>query len=130
MFLQNDIDFNLAWARLFYINGKGQSPNSIIPQLDAAIDRGDKKFNMSKGEQLRDYLPVEKVAEQLIFLLVNKLNGTYNVSSGTPISIKSLVKNRITERGSSIDLNLGYYQYLKYEPMAFWGKPNIPDKKS
>jgi len=129
LFLQNDIDFNLAWARLFYITGKGQSPNSIIPQLDAAIDRGDKKFNMSKGEQLRDYLPLEKVVEHLIFLLVNKLNGTYNISSGTPISIRSLVENRIIERGSSIDLNLGHYQYLKYEPMAFWGKPNIPDKK-
>jgi len=128
-FLQNEIDFNLAWARLFYTTGADQSPNSIIPQLDQAIARNDKQFNMSKGEQLRDYIPVKKIAEDLVTLLIERLNGTYNVCSGNPIAIRTLVENRIEERKSSISLNLGHYPYPKYEPMAFWGKPNIPKRK-
>ena len=64
--LQKQVDFNLKWIRLFYMYGKGQSPNSILSQLEAALENGDKVFNMSGGEQLRDYLPVEKVEEYII----------------------------------------------------------------
>ena len=63
--LQSERDFVLQWVRLFYIYGPGQNPNSILAQLDRAIDAGDSVFNMSGGEQLRDYLPVEKAAEYL-----------------------------------------------------------------
>ena len=36
----------------------------------------DKKFNMSGGKQLRDYLPVEKVAKYIVKIsLQNKING-------------------------------------------------------
>ena len=74
--LQNNTDFNLKWIRLFYLYGKGQGPNSILSQLASALERGDKSFNMSYGEQLRDYLPVEKVAEYLVkILLQEKVNG-------------------------------------------------------
>jgi dTDP-6-deoxy-L-talose 4-dehydrogenase (NAD+) len=31
------------------------------------------------------------------------------------------VRKRIEERGSEIMLNLGFYPYLDYEPMSFWG---------
>ena len=58
-------DFNLQWARIFYMFGKGQNSNSIISQLDFAIKNNQKVFHMSGGEQLRDYLPVEKAAEKL-----------------------------------------------------------------
>ena len=44
---------------------KGQNPNSLLSQLDKALANGDKVFNMSGGEQVRDYLPVEKVANIL-----------------------------------------------------------------
>ena len=129
-FLQNEIVFNLAWARLFYTTGDGQSSNSIISQLDQAIDQNCKQFNMSRGEQLRDYLPVNRMVEDLISLLIQKPNGTYNICSGKPISIRTLVENRIKERKSNIRLNLGYYPYPRYEPLAFWGKPNIPKRNN
>ncbi len=61
--LQEKNDFEFKWVRLFYMYGKGQSSNSILSQLDRALENGDTSFNMSGGEQLRDYLPVEKVAE-------------------------------------------------------------------
>lgn len=122
--LQAESSFRLQWARLFYMYGKGQNPKSILAQLDTAIANGDSVFNMSGGEQLRDYLPVEAVAQQLLDILKSKQAGAFNVCSGEAISIRRLVEERIKESGASIHLNLGYYPYPDYEPMAFWGINN------
>lgn len=114
--------FALTWARLFYMWGAGQAENSLYPALMAAIDRGDKVFNMSGGEQLRDYLPVETVAELIAILALEHPNaGIVNLCSGSPVSVRALVERWRDERGSNIELNLGYYPYPDYEPMAFWG---------
>jgi nucleoside-diphosphate-sugar epimerase len=120
--LQKEHPFRLQWARLFYLFGAGQNPKSLLPQLDEAIDRGERTFSMSGGEQLRDYLPVEEVASCLVALVEHSaFDGSVNVCSGTPISVRRLVEEHITKRGASIQLNLGHYPYPDYEPMAFWG---------
>jgi nucleoside-diphosphate-sugar epimerase len=120
--LQTHIEFNLKWIRLFYMYGKGQNPNSILSQLDVAIKKGDNVFNMSGGEQLRDYLPVEKVAEYITKISIqDEISGIINCCSGQPISIRTLVENYIIENNKNIELNLGYYPYSDYEPVAFWG---------
>jgi dTDP-6-deoxy-L-talose 4-dehydrogenase (NAD+) len=114
--------FSLKWIRLFYMYGKGQSPNSILSQLEKAIEEGKEIFNMSGGEQVRDYLPVEKVAENIVAIaLQTRVDGIINCCSGKPISIKELVKNYLAEKHKHIQLNLGYYPYPDYEPMRFWG---------
>jgi len=120
--LQKKVDFNLKWIRLFYMYGKGQSPNSILSQLEAALENGDKVFNMSGGEQLRDYLPVEKVAEYIVKIsLQSKVSGVINCCSGKPISIRKFVEDYLKEKNKNIELNLGHYPYPDYEPMEFWG---------
>jgi len=120
--LQRKIDFNFKWIRLFYMYGKGQSPNAILSQLDKALENGEIDFNMSGGEQLRDYLPVEKVAEYIVKIAMqNKVKGIINCCSGRPISIRRLVESYMAKKQKNIHLNLGYYPYPDYEPMAFWG---------
>ena len=120
--LQKEMPFVLQWARLFYMYGEGQNPNSLLSQLDRAIDNGDESFNTSGGEQLRDYLPVTEVAARLVKLLEHpEVSGPINICSGKPISVRRLAEDRITERSASIRLNLGHYPYQDYEPMAFWG---------
>jgi len=114
--------FQLTWARLFYLYGEGQAKSSLFPQLRAAVERGDEVFNMSGGEQLRDYLPVTEVAELLVALtLRNEGSGIVNLCSGNPVSVRQLVEGWIKEYNWSISLNLGHYPYPDYEPMAFWG---------
>ncbi len=120
--LQKIKPFNLTWARLFYLHGEGQSENSLLPQLKKAVQNGDKKFNMSGGEQLRDYLSVLKVAKYILDLATNSQdNGIVNICSGIPISVRSLVESWIKDNTWPININLGYYPYPDYEPMAFWG---------
>ena len=118
-------DFNLQWARIFYMFGKGQNSNSIISQLDFAIKNKQKVFRMSGGEQIRDYLPVEKAAEKLSYLYKSGNKGIFNICSGKPISIRNLVESYIEKKNSNIIPQYGYYPYSVYEPMQFWGIQNI-----
>jgi dTDP-6-deoxy-L-talose 4-dehydrogenase (NAD+) len=121
-FLKSVTPFNLIWARLFYLYGEGQPGTSLYPKLQAAVLNGDKVFNMSGGEQLRDYLPVAEVARQVVQLALTQGDiGSVNVCSGNPISVRRLVEAWISENNWDIKLNLGYYDYPDYEPMAFWG---------
>jgi len=118
--LQNEVDFHLIWARLFYMYGDGQDEKSIIPLFDKALEINDSIFNMSLGEQLFDYLPVEKVADHLT-TLVNYKNGIFNISKGEPISLRRIHEKRMKEKGKDIKLNLGYYNYRKQDSLAIWG---------
>ncbi len=114
--------FNLKWVRLFYLYGAGQNKNSILELLKKALENNDAVFNMSGGEQQRDYLPVEKAAEYIAKIaLKDDFSGIVNCCSGNPVSIRSLVENYLQDNHKSIKLNLGYYPYPDYEPMAFWG---------
>jgi nucleoside-diphosphate-sugar epimerase len=118
--------FNLTWARLFYMYGEGQPATSLYPKLKDAVLRGDKVFNMSGGEQLRDYLPVEEVARQLAKLAMEQRDiGAVNICSGKPVSVRRLVEQWLGENNWGIELNLGYYPYPDYEPMAFWGDSTL-----
>ena len=121
-FLKDSNPFNLTWARLFYLYGEGQSGSSLYPKLKEAVLRGDSVFNMSGGEQLRDYLPVEEVARRIVNLsMAGQGKGAVNICSGKPISVRRLVEQWLRENDWKIELNLGYYPYPDYEPMAFWG---------
>jgi len=121
-FLQEKHHFNLTWARLFYMYGEGQHSTALYPQIRQAVMRGDSVFNMSGGGELRDYLPVNTVAAHIATLAINHWNsGLVNVCSGQPVSVRRLVEGWLKEYGWEIELNLGYYPYPDYEPMAFWG---------
>lgn len=120
--LQKKIYFEFKWIRLFYMYGKGQDSSSILSQLDRALKNGETSFDMSGGEQLRDYLAVEKVAEYIVKIVMqNNVHGIINCCSGVPVSIRKLVEDYLEKKQKSIHLNLGHYPYLEYEPMAFWG---------
>ena len=102
--------------------GKGQNPNSLLSQLDKALQNGDEVFNMSGGKQTRDYLPVEKVAEYIVKIsLQKKIGGIVNCCSGVAVTIKDFVEAYLKNSCKTIKLNLGYYPYTDYEPMHFWG---------
>ncbi|MDU9389178.1 NAD(P)-dependent oxidoreductase [Pseudomonas sp. zfem002] len=120
--LRQQRPFTLQWARLFYLYGPGQNPNSLLAALDRAIDAGQARFDMSAGEQLRDFLPIETATAHLADLLLRRdFSGVVNVCSGQPVSVRSLVERHCAARAARIALNLGHYPYPTHEPMAFWG---------
>lgn len=120
--LEASYPFMLKWVRLFYMYGTGQGPNSLLSQLQAAIERGDASFNMSPGDQLRDYLPVQEVARYLVGIAGQQdVDGIINCCSGKPVAVKELVGKYLSEKGAHMKLNAGYYPYSIIEPRNFWG---------
>ncbi|NTV89623.1 MAG: NAD-dependent epimerase/dehydratase family protein [Clostridiales bacterium] len=121
-FLQATHPFKLAWTRLFYMYGEGQHQSSLYTAFKKSLARGANIFDMSGGEQLRDYLPVTEVADKLVALALSRCDaGIVNLCSGTPVSVRRLVEQWLLENDSAMQLNLGHFPYPNYEPMAFWG---------
>jgi len=120
--MQSGFEFTFKWIRLFYVYGPGQNPASLYTQLMKALEKNETVFNMSGGEQVRDFLPVEKLAAYIVKIaLQQKATGIINCCSGEPVMVKQLVMNLLNERNRQIELNLGHYPYSDYEPMSFWG---------
>lgn len=121
-FLRGQTPYALTWGRLFYVFGEGQSSRSLWPQLRQAVARGDARFPMSGGLQVRDYLPIETVADYLVSLAQQAKDvGTVNICSGQPVTVRELVTTWISANGWSIEPEYGRFPYPDYEPMAFWG---------
>jgi dTDP-6-deoxy-L-talose 4-dehydrogenase (NAD+) len=120
--LQSKYKFSYKWLRLFYPFGPGQGAKSLYSQMMNVITTNGKEFNMSPGEQLRDYLPVETMAGYIVTVaLQNNVGGIINCCSGKPVSVRSFVEDFFKQHNYPIKLNLGYYPYPDYEPLAFWG---------
>lgn len=115
--------FRLSWGRIFYVYGSGQSSGSLLPQLEAAVAAGKTGFNMSPGDQVRDFVPVSQVARDLVFMATSSREfGVVNLCSGVPVTVREFVERQIADRGWKISLNPGHYPYPDYEPMSFWGR--------
>jgi nucleoside-diphosphate-sugar epimerase len=120
----------LTWCRLFYMYGEGQSSQSLYMKMKASVANKDEVFNLSGGEQLRDFLPVAEVARILIDETIQPCgDSVMNICSGTPISVRRLVESWVEANDWQIKLNFGFYPYPEYEPMAFWGVPRINQNK-
>ncbi len=122
--MQAENGYVLQWMRLFYIYGEGQSGRSLIPQLRAAISEGKETFDMSRGDQLRDFLSINAVIERFLRVMeAPEVNGVINCCSGEPVSVADLASRIIKENRANISLNRGAHPYPEYEPLAFWGVP-------
>lgn len=120
--LKTVLPFNLTWLRIFYLYGDGQPEKALYSQIKSAVQQSTEYFDMSGGEQLRDYLHVNSAADHILSLaLRNEDLGVVNICSGNPISVRNLVEGWIREHQWPIKLNLGCLPYPTYEPMAFWG---------
>ena len=127
-FLQVEKSFKFTWVRLFYMYGQGQADASLFTSISRAVERGEKIFKISKGDQSRDFLPVEIVAKYLVDLtLSNESRGVINVCSGKPVSILDLIQQWKEKYNWEIELETGHYPYPDYEPFSFWGKNQLTE---
>ncbi len=79
-----------AWGRVFLPFGTGESPQRLIPSLIAAL-RGQREAFGIHIEAYRDFLHAADVAAGLITLLSPTYSGVYNISSGQPVQLATLV---------------------------------------
>jgi nucleoside-diphosphate-sugar epimerase len=119
---QKSTTFNFKWARVFYVFGEVKGRKNLYTHLINAIKNKDESFNMSGGEQIRDFLSPDEIAERIVKIaLQNKTSGVINCCSGKPVKLKDFVTDFLNKNNYNIKLNLGVYPYADYEPMETWG---------
>ena len=90
--LNEKYNFPVTILRLYLVYGPYQDTNRLIPiTIMNAIN--NKRFNCSKGNQLRDFLYIDDLVNLIVKALKSKnLDGEIiNVGSGKPISVKKLI---------------------------------------
>lgn len=120
--LREQHSFGLGWLRLFYLFGNGQAATSLYAQLHAAATSGARFFDMSQGDQIRDFLAIKPAAATIATLaLAHGDMGTVNLCSGMPTTVIDKVQGWLREWHVELVLNRGVYSLPDFEPFAFWG---------
>ncbi len=94
----------LYYARISNVYGEGQYEKNFWPSLQAAARQGA-DFPMTTGDQLCDFVSVEKVAESLLAACTQPLAGNgdpvvENIRSGRPQSLLSFAQQEWKKSGA------------------------------
>lgn len=79
-----------SWGRIFFLYGPPEHPQRLVSSVIRSLLRG-KPARCTHGNQVRDYLYVQDVAEAFIALLNSKVQGPVNIASGRPITLKDII---------------------------------------
>ena len=111
---------NTIIFRPFLVFGEMQNKDRFLPYLIDSCKK-NKKFKVSRGEQIRDYLYIKDFNNAIIKSINNKnaYGEVFNIASGRPISIKEVIFNvrEIIGKGEPI---LGGIDYRKGESMELY----------
>lgn len=105
-----------SWLRLFSVYGPDDNHEWLIQYLIKKMLKNE-VIDVTKGEQIWDYLFVEDISE--VLLKLSKLNGVgiVNLGSGHGIKVKSII-NLIKEKTKSdSQINFGAIPYRKEQVM-------------
>jgi nucleoside-diphosphate-sugar epimerase len=105
------------WARLFYVYGTGQPSHTLFGSFQRAVHTDEREFHLSNANTKLDYLEVSELTDKLVDLLFAKsASGTFNVGSGTPVSLGTLVESWKLDLNSKISILDSEIQPTK----SFW----------
>lgn len=79
-----------AWGRVFHVFGPHEHPDRLIPYVIQSLLRGEEAL-CSPGNQLRDFLYVQDVADAFAALLDGDVVGPVNIGSGRPVILRNLI---------------------------------------
>jgi nucleoside-diphosphate-sugar epimerase len=79
-----------AWGRIFLPYGPGEDSRRLIPSLVAVFKGNQPPFGIN-ATAIRDFLHVDDVAAGFVQLLEADVIGEYNVCSGHPVELTSVV---------------------------------------
>ncbi len=107
---------SVAWARLFYQYGPFEDRRRLVPSVISSLLRGE-KARISPGDQVRDFLHVEDVAEAIWAVASNDLRGPVNVGSGEPVTVRAIAERIGAILGCPDLLDVGALPYAPSDPM-------------
>lgn len=83
-------ELDAAWGRIFFLYGPHENPNRLVASVVRAVLSGE-PAPCSHGNQLRDFLYVQDVADAFVALLDSGVSGAVNIGSGRPVALRDVV---------------------------------------
>jgi UDP-glucose 4-epimerase len=111
---------NYAILRIFNFFGRDMSPQFFIPQMIETLKKNE-VFEMTKGEQTRDFLYLDDVVQAMIMSAEQVTNSIFNVCSGKAISLRDLVLETKNKLGSQSEIRFGALAYRDNEVWEMLG---------
>lgn len=114
---------NFCWCRLFYLFGKNQDKEKLVPQLHKKLSKG-KLVKLTDGSQVRDFLNVSDASQIITNVALGKKSGPINVCSGIPITVRELAEKIADEYNGRSLLKFGARPDNLVDPKYVVGVPN------
>lgn len=113
-------DLSGAWGRIFFTYGPGEHPKRLIASVINSLLKGE-VVHCTHGNQIRDYLHVEDVASAFVSLLDNSTEGTVNIASGQPVTLREIVTTAADCFGAREKIQFGALSAPDNEPPLLVG---------
>lgn len=120
LFSMNNISF--IWCRLFYLYGKGENENRLVPYVRNKILNNEKVI-INNGSLIRDYIEVNLAALQIFNLIFSNEEGPFNICSGKGVTIKNFTINIADEYKRRDLLIFNDISHVSTEPTCIIGIP-------
>lgn len=115
---------DIEYVRFFNMYGDGENALDLWTALKTAATLG-RDFDMTNGEQVRDYIAVEQAVQQLSSICERPTKRgltTHHIASGVPIRLRDFTDKWWTEWGATGKINYGALPYRAYESMRIVAK--------
>lgn len=83
-------NLSAAWGRIFFLYGPYEYPTRLVASVIRALGAGE-SARCSHGQQIRDFLYVQDVADAFVALLDSDVTGPVNIASGEPVNLKEVI---------------------------------------
>jgi nucleoside-diphosphate-sugar epimerase len=80
-----------AWGRVFFLYGPREDPVRLVASVIRSLLLSQ-PARCSHGEQIRDYMHVQDVADALVALVDSEVQGPVNIASGRPVALKDIIQ--------------------------------------
>ena len=116
-------NIKLSYLRIFSAYGKGQYKDNLWPSLYEAAISGN-NYSMTMGEQIRDFISVEGVADEFVNSLlfdkvVSGIPMIKNIGTGKPITVREFSEYWWKKWKAKGELQIGEVPYRKNEVMKY-----------
>ncbi|MDQ6654139.1 MAG: NAD(P)-dependent oxidoreductase [Acidobacteriota bacterium] len=82
---------SLAWGRIFFLYGPNEDPARLVASVIQSLLK-DQTARCTSGQQERDFLYVEDVADAFVALLASQTTGPINIASGVRVMLREVVQ--------------------------------------
>jgi len=104
-----------AWGRIFHLYGPFEHPQRLVPSIINSLLGGQEAL-CSHGEQIRDFMHVQDVADAFVALLYSDAQGPVNIASGNPVRIREVVIKIASKLGAENLVKFGAIPVPESEP--------------